>query len=263
MTWAYALQIFSEMKNSWVVDDSYEGYAEIPLNMMKVIFPKSETSRFTQGICLEQSAGDGFPHSYRPCAGLLQTERSLSSDFYFCRSPGTSNLHASFFSYIYQGTGQTVRLSSLDPTDGELDIIEVLMASTAIPVAFQPRLLTGLGSSTDFFVDGGTGIDQLPTTDLLQEPFVTHIYALSYGSAVTSGGDSLPKVNLINTISSSSQCSGSKTFLFSSIRWQLSKICVFRLLFQDFPSFLIRDQKSHGNIFLTSQNRYLSYKPYI
>ena len=53
-----------------------------------------------------------------------------------------------------------------DPVHGKLDLVEVLMASTALPIAFQPRQITGLPGN---FIDGGTGDDTLPIAPLIEK----------------------------------------------------------------------------------------------
>lgn len=93
-------------------------------------------------------------------------------------------------SVVDRDTGFTMRLWSDDPQYAGLDLLEVLMASTALPIAFTPRKITGFPNQ--FFIDGGTGEDTLPVLPLLQRSEVSTIYALVYNSALTSGGSGLP-----------------------------------------------------------------------
>jgi len=65
------------------------------------------------------------------------------------------------------------------------------MASTALPVAFVTRKVTGFGDT--LWIDGGTGIDTLPVAPLLLRKEVNTIYIACYGSALTSGGGSEPE----------------------------------------------------------------------
>jgi len=94
-------------------------------------------------------------------------------------------------SVVDRDTGFTQRLWSDDPNCAQLDLLEVLMASTALPIAFTPRQIHGL-PSTQYFIDGGTGEDTLPVVPLLARSEVSTIYALVYNSALTSGGSDLP-----------------------------------------------------------------------
>ncbi len=93
-------------------------------------------------------------------------------------------------SVVDRDTGFTLRLWSDDPKYAQLDLLEVLMASTALPIAFSPRQITGFPNR--FFIDGGTGADTLPFTPLLERPEVGTVYAMVYNSALTSGGSGLP-----------------------------------------------------------------------
>jgi predicted acylesterase/phospholipase RssA len=93
-------------------------------------------------------------------------------------------------SVVERDTGFTYRLWSDDPRYAHLDLLEVLMASTALPIAFSPRQITGFPNQ--YFIDGGTGIDTLPFTPLLERPEVSTVYGLVYNSALTSGGSGLP-----------------------------------------------------------------------
>jgi predicted acylesterase/phospholipase RssA len=91
---------------------------------------------------------------------------------------------------VNQSSGLDVRLWSTDPQYKNLDILDVIMATTALPMAFPPRQVTGLGDT--IWIDGGTGIDTLPVFPLLHHANVSEVYAIVYGSALTSGGAQLP-----------------------------------------------------------------------
>lgn len=93
-------------------------------------------------------------------------------------------------SVVDRDTGFTLRLWSDDPKFAQLDLLEVLMASTALPIAFSPRQITGFPNR--YFIDGGTGVDTLPFTPLLERPEVGTVYGIVYNSALTSGGSGLP-----------------------------------------------------------------------
>ena len=54
-----------------------------------------------------------------------------------------------------QSSGATVRLWSDDPRVNHLDLLDVVLASTSMPIAFPPVKIPGLGD--DYWIDGGTG----------------------------------------------------------------------------------------------------------
>jgi len=92
---------------------------------------------------------------------------------------------------VNQSSGFDVRLWSTDPRVADLNLLQVLMASTALPIVFEPRTIDDFGNNT-IFIDGGTGIDTIPLTSLVENPNVKQLYIICYGSALTSGGGTLP-----------------------------------------------------------------------
>lgn len=66
-------------------------------------------------------------------------------------------------STVDSGTGLPVRVCSDDPSARDLLIVDVLMASAAMPVIFPSQQIAGLGGSEVQYVDGGVGIDMIPT----------------------------------------------------------------------------------------------------
>jgi len=67
----------------------------------------------------------------------------------------------SYISVVEQETGKIHRLSSVDHPD--LPLVDVVMASAAIPILFPPvELMLPGKSDTAACVDGGTGIDMIP-----------------------------------------------------------------------------------------------------
>jgi len=92
-------------------------------------------------------------------------------------------------SVVDKNSGHTTRLWSDDPSVNWLSLEEVIMASTALPIAFQTRSITGLPGD---WMDGGTGVDTLPTVALLERDEVKTIYILVYNNAFSSGGATLP-----------------------------------------------------------------------
>ncbi len=71
-----------------------------------------------------------------------------------------------WISVVERSTGALHRLSSVQ--HGDLDLVEILLASTAMPVALPPRAITGYRDGA-LFVDGGTGSDGIPTLSLEHE----------------------------------------------------------------------------------------------
>ena len=68
-------------------------------------------------------------------------------------------------SSVNRETGETIRFYSGNPEHAKLPIVDVLMASTAIPVVFPERSVDGFGS----FIDGGTGQDSVPVESMMNE----------------------------------------------------------------------------------------------
>jgi predicted acylesterase/phospholipase RssA len=73
-----------------------------------------------------------------------------------------------YLSVVDQGTGRVSRLCSQDNPD--LPLVQVLMASTAIPIAFPSQQLKLPGSQRPVpCIDGGTGMDGIPVDALRNE----------------------------------------------------------------------------------------------
>jgi predicted acylesterase/phospholipase RssA len=104
-------------------------------------------------------------------------------------------------SVVNQQTGESVRLWSDDDQFKDLDLLEILMASTAIPVVFPTRNITGLSG---IWVDGGTGIDTVPVVPLLQHGGVKEIMIISYSGALIPDHSLLPtelsQISILNNI---------------------------------------------------------------
>lgn len=73
-----------------------------------------------------------------------------------------------YISVVERETGRTRRLYSRDsnPAIRNLPLVDVLMASAAIPVAFEPVEVKGLKGR---FFDGGVGRDGIPVEAMLEE----------------------------------------------------------------------------------------------
>ncbi len=67
---------------------------------------------------------------------------------------------------VERATGTLHRLDSRE--HGELDLVEILLATTAMPIALPPRTITGYADGA-LFVDGGTGTDGVPVLSLWEE----------------------------------------------------------------------------------------------
>lgn len=85
----------------------------------------------------------------------------------------------SYITVVDQRTGFNVRLLSTDPLVSDLPLLDILLATTAIPVAFKARMIPQLTNNT-LFIDGGVGIDYVPVIPLLNGGLdVTTIYAIT------------------------------------------------------------------------------------
>merc|ERR1712000_8778 len=160
------------LSNGQIFDDSVAGIAEI------------FTHNIPAGYVL-----DTTPFETKLASWLKLMNYKVLGDLYIKTA----------ISVVEQGTGHTWRLWSDDPTYSKLPILDVLMASTALPIAFKPRTIRGLGSR--LFIDGGTGIDTLPVVALVERKVDT-IIGVVYASALTSGGAHLPfPINHLNILS--------------------------------------------------------------
>jgi len=154
----YKELIFS-MTNDNVYDTSWEGIA------------KMFTYNVYEGYFLDNSNLVAYLSPY-----LKQMSLNTLGDLYLPTE----------LSVVNQTSGDSIRLWSNDPQYAQLDLMEIIMASTAMPIAFPPAYIDGLGNQ--LFIDGGTGIDTLPVYGPLHDAQVDEIYVICYGGAFTSGG---------------------------------------------------------------------------
>jgi len=161
-SWDYAKQLLFNLTTSQVIDLSWEGIARIEINML-------------EGYILDNSPLINFLTTYFHSAGYYTL-----GDLYIPTS----------ITLVNQSSGLPQRFWSDDPQWAHLDLIEVVVASCSIPIAFIPRQVSGLGDT--YWIDGGTGIDTLPVFALLDRPSVNTIYVVCYSSALTSGGGTEP-----------------------------------------------------------------------
>ncbi|MBD3286319.1 hypothetical protein GF359_07210 [candidate division WOR-3 bacterium] len=82
-----------------------------------------------------------------------------------------------YISMVDRNTGKTHRLFSRDEDASirNLTLLDVLMATTAIPVAFKPVMIPGLDCE---YFDGGVGRDSIPVEAMLHEK-CTDLYLIS------------------------------------------------------------------------------------
>eukprot|EP01116_Phalansterium_solitarium_P024033 TRINITY_DN8674_c0_g1_i3.p1 TRINITY_DN8674_c0_g1~~TRINITY_DN8674_c0_g1_i3.p1 ORF type:complete len:330 (+),score=82.00 TRINITY_DN8674_c0_g1_i3:194-1183(+) len=163
---SYKAQVFN-MTDSAVYDDTWEGMAKI----------------FTHNIPA------GFILDNTPMATFLAKQLELFN----CTKLKDLYLPTEI-TLVNQSSGLDVRLWSTDPVDGELDLLEVLLATSAMPIAFPTRTVTGFPGSV--FIDGGTCIDIIPSQALVDNPDVGVLYMLGFNSIMgTAGGNLPPKLN--------------------------------------------------------------------
>jgi len=138
--------------------------------------------------------------------GILRIEENIRNGFILDNTPLINFLKRNFqtagynkfgdlyiptsISLVNQSSGLTHRFWSDDPQYAKLDLLDLVIGSSSLPLAFLPRKINGLGDT--IWIDGGTGIDTLPVYPLLQRKEVTSIFTACYNSAFTSGGGSEP-----------------------------------------------------------------------
>jgi len=162
-TWDDYKEMLFNITSSDVFDNSWEGIAKIL------------TYNIYEGYFLDNSRLAAYLAPY-----LQKMNYEKFGDLYL---PTAVTL-------VNQSSGDSIRFWSNDPRYADLNLIELLLATAALPIAFPTRTVTGLGST--IWIDGGTGIDTLPVYAPLHNPNVTQLFILCYGSAFTSGGSELP-----------------------------------------------------------------------
>ncbi|MCP4698127.1 MAG: hypothetical protein GY862_14930 [Gammaproteobacteria bacterium] len=82
-----------------------------------------------------------------------------------------------YISAVDRKTGQTKRFCSDSMQDANLDLVQILLASSATPVLFPERKIDGAG----IFVDGGTGPDNVPIKSFVQSgECFDELYVITY-----------------------------------------------------------------------------------
>ena len=80
-----------------------------------------------------------------------------------------------YISVVRRESGKDLRLYSHNPKHASYPLVDVIMASCAIPAVFPARKIKGLAGE---FLDGGTGRDCIPVEALSSEKF-SEIYVIS------------------------------------------------------------------------------------
>lgn len=115
---------------------------------------------------------DGYIFDTSP---LRQTLTQYVNDQFGFKTLGDLPCH-SYISAVNATSGDERRFDSQNHNDGQISLVDILMASTAIPVAFPQQDVAGQA-----YVDGGTGTDNIPVLDAIQsgEKF-DEVYVITY-----------------------------------------------------------------------------------
>ncbi|MCP4698126.1 MAG: patatin-like phospholipase family protein [Gammaproteobacteria bacterium] len=82
-----------------------------------------------------------------------------------------------YISAVNRKTGQTRRFYSESVQDANLDLVQILLASSATPIIFPERKVDGAGT----FVDGGTGPDNVPVKAFVKsKDRFDELYVITY-----------------------------------------------------------------------------------
>jgi len=148
-----------------------------------LLFSTTDSDIYTEGndIDLLEDLDKGYLLNSDPLgtyiSGVLsQLNYSVLGDIYL----------PTYITVVDQRSGLNLRLLSTDPLYSGLSLVQVLQATTAIPLAFQPRQIPQLSVFTQF-IDGGTGIDYVPVIPLLSFPGIETIYVITYNNAFNYG----------------------------------------------------------------------------
>ena len=166
--WDDYKRVLFEMNNRDVFDDTPKGMRDV----------------FTHNI----------PHGYILDTKPLRTKIEAILDDVGYDTLGSLYL-PSYISVVEYDTGIEHRLfsRSADPAVRNLRLVDILMATTAIPMVFPPRRVLGYAGDI-LFIDGGAGRDTIPVEALTEERcrsiyVVTH----SLGTWVEEKRNVLPK----------------------------------------------------------------------
>jgi predicted acylesterase/phospholipase RssA len=79
-----------------------------------------------------------------------------------------------YISAVDDVSGKTQRFFSKNQDDAQFNPVDILLASTAIPVAFPARSVGGTA-----YIDGGTATDDIPVEDMIQDGFFDQVYIVA------------------------------------------------------------------------------------
>lgn len=88
--------------------------------------------------------------------------------------------YPTWISAVNRNTGKTERFSSTNPDHAGINLVDLLMASSAIPVLFPPVRIPGKG----LYIDGATGTDSTPVESFDTDRF-DKLYIISPDTAFT------------------------------------------------------------------------------
>jgi len=159
VTWDLYKKLLFSLTNADIYDTSLEGLAKIFVYNVP------------HGYILDNTNLKKF---LKPFMSLMNYTKL--SDLYLPTS----------LSIVNQSSGLTERIWSDNPKYADLDLMEIVMSSTAMPIVFPPALIPELGSNP--WIDGGTGVDRIPVYSLLHHPNVTKVMIICYSSALRNGG---------------------------------------------------------------------------
>jgi len=103
---------------------------------------------------------------------------------------------------VNRDTGKNHRFWSTDSRYKDLDLIDMIMATSSFSPIFPTTTVKGLGDAE--WIDGGTGIDCQPVYALLRNADLTELYLISYN--FLSAGNTLPKVLETHSLIQNSIC---------------------------------------------------------
>ncbi len=93
------------------------------------------------------------------------------------------SVNTTYISAVNNVNGKTRRFYSKNREDGQCNPVDILLASTAIPVAFPSRQVESVS-----YIDGGTATDNIPVEDMIQDGLFDAVYVIAPQSpGLTSG----------------------------------------------------------------------------
>jgi predicted acylesterase/phospholipase RssA len=159
-----------------------DGKSEVPFTMdmfEQFLFSMNNSVVFANiGIGIVKNVINGYILDNGPLKSTLEAQLDRMgfrkmSDLYI----------PTCLSVVESGTGLTFRVCSDDPAVADVAIIDVIMASTAMPVVFQmgsiPHFSPPLVNNTNLYIDGCSGTDMIPLIPHLTRWNVSVVYAIT------------------------------------------------------------------------------------